>query len=95
LAIVQGEIIDLIWCGVGLGIGFPLLDPIDKSKKIIPKINGGVGHEERSDAVLDEFIPSKDNIDLGKREDGGKGVGWGVKDETFDRGALESRRVCF
>ena len=73
-----------------MGIGFPLLDPIDKSKEIIPKINGWVGDNERADAVLDEFVPGKDNIDFWKRENGGKGIGWGVENETFDRGALQS-----
>ena len=95
MAIVQAEILDLIRSGVGLGIGFPLLDPIDKSKEIIPEINGGVGNKERANAMLNEFVPSENNIDLGKRENRGKRIGWRVKDEAFDRGALESRRVCF
>ena len=74
-------------------IGFPLLDPIDESKEIIPKVNGGVGDDEGADTVLDEFVPSKDNIDLGKSENGGKWIGWGVENEPFDRGALECRRA--
>jgi len=76
-----------------LGIRFSLLDPIDKSKEIIAKINGGVCDDEGADAVLDEFVPGKDNIDLGKGENGGKRIGWRVKNETFDRGALKSGRV--
>ena len=90
MAIVQAEIVDLVRCGVGLGIRLSLLDPIDKSKEIIPKINRGVRHDERADVVLDEFVPSENNIDFGKRENRGKRIGWRVKDETFDRGALES-----
>ena len=74
-------------------IGFSLLDPIDESKEIIPKVNGGVGDDEGADTVLDEFVPSKDNIDLGKSENRGKWIGWGVENETFDRGALECRRA--
>ena len=66
LAVVQAEIVDFVGSGVGLGIGFPLLDPIDKSKEIIPKINRGVGDDERADAVLDKFVPCENNIDLGK-----------------------------
>ena len=95
LAIVQAEIVDFVRSGVGLRIGFPLLDPIDKGKEIIPKINRGVGDDERADAVLDEFVPCKDNIDLGKGEDGCEGIGWGVKDQSFNRGTLEDRSVCF
>jgi len=91
LAIVQAKIVYFVRSGGGLGIGFSLLDPIDKSKEIIPKINGGVGDDQRADAVLDEFVPGKDNIDLGKRENGGKWIGWGVENETFDRGTLECR----
>jgi hypothetical protein len=55
------------------------LDPIDKSKEIIPKINGGVGDDERADAVLDEFVPGKNNIDLGKRENGCEEIIGGVE----------------
>ena len=95
LSIVQTKIVNFVGSGGGLGIGFPLLDPINKSEEIIPKINGGVGDEKRADAVLDEFVPGKDNIDLGKGENGGKGIGWRVKDETFDRSALEGRGTCF
>jgi hypothetical protein len=69
------------------------LDPIDESKEIIPKVNGGVGDDEGADTVLDEFVPGKDNIDLGKSENRGKWIGWGVENETFDRGALECRRA--
>jgi len=72
-----------------------LLDPIDKSKEIIPKINGGVGDDERADAVLDKFVPGKNNIDLGKGKDGSEGIGWGVKDQSFNGGTLEDRGVCF
>ena len=67
-----------------------MLDPIDKSKEIISQINGGVGDDERADAVLDEFVPGKNNIDLGKGENGGKRIGWRVENETFDGGALKS-----
>ena len=79
LAIVQTKIVDLVRSGVGLGIRFSLLDPIDKSKEIIPKINGGVRDDERADAVLDEFVPGKDNIDLGKRENGCEEIIGGVE----------------
>jgi hypothetical protein len=72
-----------------------LLDPIDKGKEIIPKINRGVGDDERADAVLDKFVPGKNNIDLGKSEDGSEGIGWGVKDQSFNGGTLEDRGVCF
>ena len=95
LAIVQAEIVDFIGGGVGLRIGFPLLDPIDKGKEIIPKINRGVGDDERADAVLDKFVPGENNIDLGKGEDGSEGIGWGVKDQSFNGGTLEDRSVCF
>ena len=95
LTIVQAEIVDFVGCGVGLRIGFPLLDPIDKGKEIIPKINRGVGDDERADAVLDKFVPGKNNIDLGKSEDGSEGIGWGVKDQSFNGGTLEDRSVCF
>lgn len=70
MPIVQPKIVDFVRSGVGLGVRFSLLDPIDKSKEIVPKINGGVGDDERADAVLDEFVPGKDNIDLGERENG-------------------------
>ena len=95
LSIVQTKIVNFVGSGGGLGIGFPLLDPIDKGKEIIPKINRGVGDNERADAVLDKFVPGKNNIDLGKGENGGEGIGWRVKDETFDRSALEGRGTCF
>ena len=49
-----------------------------------------MGDDEGADPVLDEFVPGKDNIDLGKSENGGKGIRWRVKDETLDRGALQS-----
>ena len=79
LAIVQAEIADFVRSGGGLGIRFPLLDPIDKSKEIIPQINGGVGDNERADAVLDEFVPGKDNIDLGEGENGCEEIIGGVE----------------
>ena len=79
LAIVQAEITDFVRSGVGLGIRFSLLDPIDKSKEIIAKINGGVGDDERADAVLDEFVPGKDNIDLGEGENGCEEIIGGVE----------------
>ena len=95
LAVVQAEIVDFVGGGVGLRIGFPLLDPIDKGKEIIPKINRGVGDDERADAVLDEFVPGENNIDLRKGEDGSEGIGWRVKDQSFNGGTLEDRSVCF
>ena len=94
LAVVQAEIVDFVGGGVGLRIGFPLLDPIDKGKEIIPKINRGVGDNERAEAVLDEFVPGKNNIDLRKGEDGSEGIGWGVKDQLLNGGTLKSRSVC-
>ena len=72
-----------------------MLDSIDKSKEIIPKVNGGVGDDEGAEAVLDEFVPGKNNIDLGKGEDGSEGIGWGVKDQSFNGGTLEDRSICF
>jgi len=95
LAIVQAKIVYFVRSGGGLGIGFSLLDPIDKSKEIIPKINGGVGDDQRADAVLDEFVPGENNIDLRKGEDGSEGIGWRVKDQAFNGGTLEDRSVCF
>ena len=79
LAIVQAEIADFVRSGGGLGIGFSLLDPIDKSKEIISQINGGVSDDERADAVLDEFVPGKDNIDLGEGENGCEEIIGGVE----------------
>ena len=79
LAIVQAEIADFVRSGVGLGIRFSLLDPIDKSKEIIAKINGGVCDDEGADAVLDEFVPGKDNIDLGEGENGCEEIIGGVE----------------
>jgi hypothetical protein len=93
LAIVQAKIVDFIRSGVGLGIGFPLLDSIDKGKEIITKINGGVGDDKRADTVLDEFVPRENNIDLRKGEYGSEGIGWGVKDQSFNGGTLEGRSV--
>jgi len=79
LAIVQAKIADFVRSGVGLGIRFSLLDSIDKSKEIIAKINGGVGDNEGADAVLDEFVPGKDNIDLGEGENGCEEIIGGVE----------------
>jgi len=45
--------------------------------------------------VLDEFVPGENNIDLRKGEDGSEGIGWGVKDQSFNGGTLEDRSVCF
>ena len=56
-----------------------MLDSIDKSKEIISQINGGVGDDQRADAVLDEFVPGKDNIDLGERENGCEEIIGGVE----------------
>ena len=44
--------------------------------------------------MLDEFVPGENNIDLGKGEDGGEGIGWGVKDQLLNGGTLKSRSVC-
>ena len=79
MAVVQPKIGDFVRSRGGLGIGFPLLDPIDKSKEIISQINGGVGDDERADAVLDEFVPGKDNIDLGEGENGCEEIIGGVE----------------
>ena len=91
MTIVETKVPDLVRGGVGSGNGFPALDSVDKGKKIIPQINGRVGDEERSDPVLDKLVPGKDNIDLGKGQDGGERIVGGVKDETFDGGALKCR----
>ena len=95
LALVQTEILDLVWDGGGQGIGFSLLDSIHKRKEVISKENGGLADVEGADAVVDKFVPGKDHIDLGKGEDWSEGIGWRVKDEMFNGCTLQSRRILF
>lgn len=90
LTLGELKVIDLVGSGSGGGGGFSLLDTIDKGKEIVPEVDGGLGNDEGLEAVADEFVPSKDEVNFGKGEDGGKRVRRGVEDEFFDGGALPS-----
>lgn len=43
--------------------------------------------------VVQEFVPSEDNVDFGEGEDRRKGIVGGVEDEALDGGALDGGRV--
>ena len=94
-AVGQAEIADLVRGGGGLGIGFFFLDTIDKGKEVIAQINCGTRNDEGADVMLQQFIPSEDNIDFGKGENRGEGIVGGVKDQALNGGTLHGRGVRF
>jgi hypothetical protein len=65
------------------------INAVGKGKEIVAQIEGRAGEAEEFEAVLGETVPGEGDIDALEREDGGKGVVGGVKDEVFGGSGLD------